>query len=114
MNDNYRQDRGYAHWTSAKFKRELERSVSRFKTIIHSRLFHYPRSTGPPNTPVELSDQEHEHDSGDGYECICGPDEDYHISMAESRSIHFWLLAVQLVWLLAGEQCYRRDGWCQA
>ena len=90
MDDNYRQKLGYAHWRSDKFKKELEDSVSRFNTIFYSKLFHYPRPTGPPNTPVELSDEEDEYDSDDGYDDVCGPDEDYYISIAEGRSVGFW------------------------
>jgi len=90
MNENYRQEPGYAHWRSYKFKKEVEYSVCIFDKIVYGNFFRYPRPMDTPNTPVELSDEESEYDSDDGFVGICGPDEDYHISMAEGMSFGFW------------------------
>jgi hypothetical protein len=90
MSDNYQQQPGYAHWRSAKFMLELEYSVRIFDKVVYGNCFRYPRPIGPPNTPAELGDDDSEYDSDDGFEGICGPDEDYYISMAEGISIGFW------------------------
>lgn len=90
MNSNYQEERGYAHWRSAKFMRELEFSLRVFDKIVFGNHFLYPRPVGGPNTPADLSDSESETDSDDGYEGICGPDEDYYIIMAEGQLIGYW------------------------
>lgn len=90
MDPNYQQQPGYAHYKSASFNRRLELSIRIFNKIVFGNHFRYPRPFGPPNSPAELSDDDSEYDSDDGYEGICGPDEDYHISMAEGISIGYW------------------------
>lgn len=87
MNPNYQQEPGYAHYKSAQFQRELEFSVRIFHTVVYGWFFRYPRPIGPPNTPAELSDDESEYDSDDGYVGICGPDDDYYISMADGALV---------------------------
>ncbi|KAF3049228.1 hypothetical protein E8E11_006950 [Didymella keratinophila] len=84
------QEPGYAHWRSHKFKKEVEYSVCMFEKIVYGNFIRYPRPMEPPNTPVQLSDEESEYDTDDGFVGVCGPDEDYHISMAEGMSFGFW------------------------
>ncbi|KAF3047726.1 hypothetical protein E8E12_011534 [Didymella heteroderae] len=91
MNDDYQQRAGYAHYKSATFKYELEYSFRVFHTIVFGYFFRYPRPIGAPNTPAGvLRDDDSDWDSDDGYPGICGPEEDYCISVVEGGFIGYW------------------------
>jgi hypothetical protein len=83
MDDNYRQKEGYAHYKSAQFAYEMIFSFRVFQSIVFGYYFRYPRPMGPVNTPADLPDDESTWSSDDGYEGVCGPDEDYYLSMVE-------------------------------